>query len=473
MYTVIYNRFFHPLSKFPGQLLGDLTDWYLVYVICSVPTFGLELHKKYGPIVRLAPNLLSFSDATLLPRVYHRSADKPMFYGSWMFGNTAAMFQSLRHEDHYAKKRLVAPCCSMQSMKTHHEAKISERIDELCAKILERSSPPGKPLDFSEELRWFLSDVWSHLVYGEPKGCVDQGRDVNGLLAALQGVYSMSAKAAVMPWLIPLLRNPPWRRFFWSWTKTFRNMEILYSDLTSNRLDPAANPHEFQFSREDLKAEVVTFTAATLDGVSAFISPFIDNLLTHPEAHARIVAEIEAADRAQKLSSPVVSYDETTQLPFFMACIKETLRRDAPAQTILPRVVSQPGYELFDGRVHVPPVTQMGASPYIIHRDEGVFGTDPDIWRPERWIQEESGMCPKEHDAYIRRMEKYGMWWGYGDRECTGKYYAQMEMQKLCVELLRRFDIKAPVLDRRFTHARWAVGMFWNQKLIFQQRKHV
>lgn len=51
LYTVgkcIYNKFFHPLAKFPGPFLGGFTDWYLVYVICSVPTFGLELHKKYG-----------------------------------------------------------------------------------------------------------------------------------------------------------------------------------------------------------------------------------------------------------------------------------------------------------------------------------------------------------------------------------------------------------------------------------------
>lgn len=46
--VAVYNRFFHPLAKFPGPFLGAMTDWYLVYVICSVPTFGLELHKKYG-----------------------------------------------------------------------------------------------------------------------------------------------------------------------------------------------------------------------------------------------------------------------------------------------------------------------------------------------------------------------------------------------------------------------------------------
>ncbi|KAL9086499.1 MAG: hypothetical protein Q9165_007115 [Trypethelium subeluteriae] len=290
-----------------------------------------------------------------------------------------------------------------------------------------------------------------------------------------------------MPWLVPLLRHPLWRKYLWSRTKTFQNMDNLYSNFDTmidlrqsdknlkeqklffDALDPAMNPSEYQYSREDLKAEVITFTAATLDGVSAFISPFIDNLLTHPIFYDRVVSEIQAADRANKLSKPVVLYEETTRLALFMACIKETLRRDAPAQTILPRLVTQPGYELFDGQTYIPAGTQMGASPYIVHRNEAIFGKQPEQWRPQRWIQEESGMSPKEHEAYVRKMERYGMWWGYGDRECTGKYYAQMEMQKLCVELLRRFDIRSATPERRFKHARWAVGMFWNQQLIFSK----
>lgn len=113
----------------------------------------------------------------------------------------------------------------------------------------------------------------------------------------------------------------------------------------------------------------------------------------------------------------------------------------------------------------------MGASPYIVHRDEAVFGAEPEKWRPERWIQEESGMGPREHQEYVKGMEKHGLWWGYGARDCAGKYYAQMEMQKLCVELLRRFDIQCPPTGRRVSQQRWAVAMFWNQHLIFKARQ--
>lgn len=43
-----YNRYFHPLANFPGPFFGSLTDWYFVYMITSIPTIGMDLHKKYG-----------------------------------------------------------------------------------------------------------------------------------------------------------------------------------------------------------------------------------------------------------------------------------------------------------------------------------------------------------------------------------------------------------------------------------------
>src|SRR6266516_4563714 len=119
-------------------------------------------------------------------------------------------------------------------------------------------------------------------------------------------------------------------------------------------------------SKEDIKAEVITFTAATLDGVAAFISPFIDNIIQHPAVYTKLKAEIDSADARGALSFPIVKYDETTALPYFMACINETLRRDAPAQTILPRFVSKGGIKVYDA--WIPDGIQIGASPYIIHR---------------------------------------------------------------------------------------------------------
>ncbi len=183
-------------------------------------------------------------------------------------------------------------------------------------------------------------------------------------------------------------------------------------------------------------------------------------MLQHPDVYARLVEEIASAEARGALSSPVAKLDEIASLPYFMACINETLRRDAPAQTILPRIISSSGLVLPDGDF-VPAGAHMGASPYIIHRDASIFGDFPEDFRPERWL---------EDAERVQRMERYGMWWGYGDRECSGKYYAQMEKQKLCLELFRRFEIRSAGLQR-YVHKKWAVGMFWKQGLVFKERR--
>lgn len=49
-YICIYNFFFHPLAEFPGPWLCAMSEWFLVLFIRAVPTYGLELHKRYGEL---------------------------------------------------------------------------------------------------------------------------------------------------------------------------------------------------------------------------------------------------------------------------------------------------------------------------------------------------------------------------------------------------------------------------------------
>lgn len=68
-----YNRYFHPLRNFPGPFWGGITDFYLVYMIASVPTFGLDLHKKYGGD---NPSASEKSANTLILRTCHSTISK-------------------------------------------------------------------------------------------------------------------------------------------------------------------------------------------------------------------------------------------------------------------------------------------------------------------------------------------------------------------------------------------------------------
>ena len=56
---VIYNLFFHPLSRFPGPRGAACTRWWLAYMELgkgiSLSTLRAELHQKYG--THFAPRL--------------------------------------------------------------------------------------------------------------------------------------------------------------------------------------------------------------------------------------------------------------------------------------------------------------------------------------------------------------------------------------------------------------------------------
>ena len=52
---VIYNVYFHPLSRFPGPRGAACTRWWLAYMELgrgvSLSTLRAELHQKYGTVV--------------------------------------------------------------------------------------------------------------------------------------------------------------------------------------------------------------------------------------------------------------------------------------------------------------------------------------------------------------------------------------------------------------------------------------
>jgi hypothetical protein len=66
------NRYHNGLNKYPGPLLASFTDWWrFVDVYGRRPEVTHRaLHKKYGDVVRLGPNTLSFSDPQALKSIY-------------------------------------------------------------------------------------------------------------------------------------------------------------------------------------------------------------------------------------------------------------------------------------------------------------------------------------------------------------------------------------------------------------------
>ncbi|KAK7953356.1 trichodiene oxygenase [Apiospora saccharicola] len=88
-----YRLFLHPLSRFPGPRLAAVSRWYEAYydvVQNGQYVFKIaELHKIYGPIIRISPHELHVNDAQLYRQdgtwdKYAWSVDAFATYGATM-----------------------------------------------------------------------------------------------------------------------------------------------------------------------------------------------------------------------------------------------------------------------------------------------------------------------------------------------------------------------------------------------------
>lgn len=69
---ILYARETTPLRRIPGPFLASITKLWVVQKQRSFkrPLVDIDLHKKYGPIVRIAPNEVLISSPQVFRTVY-------------------------------------------------------------------------------------------------------------------------------------------------------------------------------------------------------------------------------------------------------------------------------------------------------------------------------------------------------------------------------------------------------------------
>lgn len=110
-------------------------------------------------------------------------------------------------------------------------------------------------------------------------------------------------------------------------------------------------------------------------------------VLNAPKVYANLCEEVVEAQKAGKLS-PIVTYAEALALPYFQACLKESMRVRPAVGLGIYRQVPPEGAEI-DGRFY-PGGTEVAVNGWVLHRDKVIFGDDCDEFRPERWFERDA-----------------------------------------------------------------------------------
>jgi cytochrome P450 len=102
---------------------------------------------------------------------------------------------------------------------------------------------------------------------------------------------------------------------------------------------------------------------------------------------------------------------------------------------MLERVVGSSGAEIAES--WVPGGTMVAVSSHVVNRDESIWGSRPNMYNPDHWIEAD--------EAQRRRMERSLIAFGAGKRMCLGQHIAWLEMKKLIPRLLTAYKVRTAI----------------------------
>ncbi|KAI0431076.1 cytochrome P450 [Xylaria sp. FL1042] len=472
--VVFYRLFLHPLADFPGPKLAALTRGFEAYydIVCNGQyTFKIaEMHKKYGPIVRISPYELHVSDPHLFEKIYTREGEWDKYAFTYdAFGAPLSTICAIDHNVHKRRRAAVNPFFSKASVAAKSDI-IQRLVDRLCSRFDEFADESSAArLSLSAAISALTRDVATEFVLGKNHNNLEV-KDFNAGLAVLfQNSGSVWRITKHLPWYGPLLKSlpvPAWLvqraddgvKAFFGFLKDMVDMcSKIHAASMSGTLDPDAPQtlaHEIlnsdlpegekSFAR--IFDEVSTITGAAFETTANTIRLTLYHIYNDIEILRRLRAELTATPQAEQKSSSVLSRLE--QLPYLTAVLMEGLRLSPATATRTTRV--SPNRELlFRGR-RIPAGTPVGMTTYLMHRDPDVY-PDPDQFQPQRWLDLQER----------RKLDKFYAPFSKGPRNCLGMHLAWAELYMTIAAIVERFDLtfdSSAVDDLTCTSDQFTIG---------------
>lgn len=171
-------------------------------------------------------------------------------------------------------------------------------------------------------------------------------------------------------------------------------------------------------STRDIVVHLSTNVFAGSDTTAISLRAIIYFLCRNPIVLKKMLAEVDGADAAGKLSNPITYKESTTVLLYLGAIIKEAMRLHPSVGLLMERHVPVGGLDIH-GR-HLRAGTIVGINPWVTNRDRDTF-PDPEAFKPERWLE--------ASEAQRKRMDM--LWelnFGGGSRKCIGRNISWIEI---------------------------------------------
>ncbi|CAK7198486.1 hypothetical protein SEUCBS139899_001147 [Sporothrix eucalyptigena] len=366
-----------PLRTVPGPWHSKFTSFWLKKQILSGRRMHWihEQHQKYGPVVRVGPNEVDFTDQSAFKEIHRIGSgyNKDPWYTSFRTGETQDVFSMTNPREHAQRRKLFSPLFSNSNLAANWYHTIIDKVNTTVNKIKEEAYQNGE-VDIFKWWTFMTADVISHLAFGEPFGMLEQGKKT----------YHMQKIDEASKFGL-LCSELPWIRYIVNWTP-IRAVQELDADsiiqhlaeqvMQKTRGNGLGATHVFSrivavnekdknaLTDYELAFEAGGFIVAGSGTTAVSLTYLVWAVLSDPEVQAKLEAEVGALQDGY-------TDTELENLSYLSAVIEETLRMYSAAPGALPRVVPNGGATL--GGYFIPEGTTASTQAYSYHRDATVY----------------------------------------------------------------------------------------------------
>ncbi|KAF7328492.1 Cytochrome P450 [Mycena venus] len=465
-FYVLVSYLYDPygIRKYPGPFSAKFSYAWILWVgITGRRSQRIhDAHNKYGPIIRISPCELSFSDPAVYPVIHSN------------------LFTTLSKTDHGQKRRLLHPLFTAQVAR-----EFTPRTSSLMAQLIDKWE--SHYISSEAGFIWFDCVPWITLlafdsigefIFGEPFGMIESGSDSVTVPTDLQLPFVMDKATDVEHYPISLAHivsmreryNYPlgllpkwWRPIGLRVLRKEAQAAEIFSAFVAHRLaerlsttvPQLENAHDLvgrflhksqaqseEFRPESLVAELITILVAGSDTTRNALIAALYYLAQSQNAQRNLQAELDS-----HMTSCTISYTDIEVLPCLNACLNETLRLYSPVGIGLPRTVPHPGMSI--SGAWLAGGTTVGVPIYTVHRSAALWGGHPEEFRPERWLQGDGAQAGLDADALKAFSD--------GPMRCIGKHLALAQLRVMIAAIFKRFDVVLEVPESPLHIEEWFV----------------
>ncbi|GAW23198.1 hypothetical protein ANO14919_127490 [Xylariales sp. No.14919] len=441
--VVFYRLTFHPLARFPGPKLAAITRWYEGYydfILDGQYTFKInDLHKEYGPIIRISPYELHVNDPAFLNTLYNHDV---MEKYAWTYdahtakGSTAF---TVNHHLHKARRQPLNAIFSKAKVASHQDM-IQMYADKLCERI---SQYVCTTFDLGAASLAFTQDVANDFIMSRSYGSLDSEDFDVSMLVVLQGAGKVWRLNKYLRWYGHLLKALPLGLlsmvagetlviFLLRLQEQYQDTEYLVNLASSKEkiTTPRTIVNEILESKlppsdktvERIYEDVSTICNAAFETTASVLRSVLFHVFSNPGILQRLRDELESVETTELKA--------LEQLPYLTSILKEGLRLSGGLSTRLQRISEK---DLFYGEWRIPAGHPVGMTPLLMHTNDEVHHNAKSFF-PERWMDAEMK----------KRSEKGFAPFSKGSRICLGMHLAWAELYIVVATLVRRFDFAFP-----------------------------